>query len=159
MSLLTSINGLAKLNQARGDFSRAEEFYHRALKLGQETLASQHPSTLTSMNGLAVLLHDQHQYERAERLAWEVLEARRKVLGVDHPDTLACMSYLADIIATKPGIDELGYRDALAMSRDAYEKIEKILEWKHPLNVKCRQTLEHIKQNSALLIERNYDKS
>ena len=146
ISSLISMNELAWLNQVRGDFRRAEEFYQRAVKLGQENFPRQHPFILTNMNGLALLYYDQHQYE-AEHLARQVLRAREQVLKPNHPDTLTSMSCLAKIIATKPGIDEQGYSEALALSERAYEKIVKILEWKHPLTVKCRQTLEHIKEN------------
>ena len=53
---LVSVNNLANLLQAKGDYAGAEPLYRRVLEAQERTLGKEHPDTLTSVNNLANLL-------------------------------------------------------------------------------------------------------
>src|SRR5437588_5894880 len=82
-----SLNNLAELYRAQGNYEQAEPLYQRALAIREQVLGSQHPDTAGSLNSLAVLYYDQGHYAQAEPLLKRALAISEQVLGPRHPDT------------------------------------------------------------------------
>ncbi len=55
----TSLNNLAGLLQAQGDFAGARPLYERALAIREKVLGPEHPDTASSLNNLAIRLQAQ----------------------------------------------------------------------------------------------------
>ncbi len=83
-----SLNNLAVLLQAQGDYAEAKPLYERALAIHEKALGAEHPDTAVSLNRLASLLGDQGNYTGAKPLFERALAIQEKVLEPDHPDTV-----------------------------------------------------------------------
>ncbi len=90
-----SLNNLAALYQAKGDYGRAEPLYQRALALWEKALGSDHPDVAISLNNLAALYMGKGEYGRAEPLYQRALAIGEKALGPDHPDVAGSLNNLA----------------------------------------------------------------
>ena len=53
--LATSLNNLAALYRAQGQYDRAEPLYKRSLAIREEALGTEHPDVAQSLNNLAEL--------------------------------------------------------------------------------------------------------
>ena len=51
----TSLNNLAGLYQAMGDYAKAEPLFRQALEINKRALGENHPDYATSLNNLAAL--------------------------------------------------------------------------------------------------------
>ena len=74
----SSLNNLAALYQAMGDYAKAEPLYQEALRIRQKVLGPEHPDTATSLNNLAELYQEMGEYAKAEPLYQEALRIREK---------------------------------------------------------------------------------
>ncbi len=54
-----SLNNLAALHQAQGDYAAARPLYERALAIREAALGPEHPDVATSLNNLAGLHYAQ----------------------------------------------------------------------------------------------------
>jgi tetratricopeptide (TPR) repeat protein len=93
----TSLNNLAQLYQAMGDYIKAEPLLRRVLAIREKTLGPEHPLTATSFNNLAGLYDLMSDYPRAEALYRRALEIREKALGPEHPGTATSLNNLAEL--------------------------------------------------------------
>jgi tetratricopeptide (TPR) repeat protein len=64
----TSLNNLAGLYDAQGNYSKAEPLYQRALEIKERKLGSYHPSVATSLENLAILYRATQRTVEAEAL-------------------------------------------------------------------------------------------
>ena len=64
----TSLNNLAALHRARGEYDAAEPLFARALAIREAALGPDHPDTATSLNDLALLHRDRGEHDAAEPL-------------------------------------------------------------------------------------------
>jgi tetratricopeptide (TPR) repeat protein len=112
----TSLNDLAELYEAVGDYTKAEPLYQKALAIRQKVLGPDHPNTATSLENLAVLEFDLGRNKEAEVYAHRAADAQRNLLSrmfsfSSEPQRLA---YLATfnpytVFALLPGCEaELG---------------------------------------------------
>jgi len=92
---VVTLNNLALLYKAMGDYSRAEPLYQRALAICEKTLGPNHHDTATTLNNLAVLYQAMGDYSRAEPLYQRALAICEKTLGPNHHDTAATLNNLA----------------------------------------------------------------
>ncbi len=76
-----SLDNLANLYQAQGNYAEAEPLYKRALAISEGVLGPEHPDVAQSLNNLARLYQDQRQYAEAEPLHKRSLAIREKALG------------------------------------------------------------------------------
>jgi tetratricopeptide (TPR) repeat protein len=93
-----SLNNLAHLLQAQGDFAGARPLYERALAIREKTLGPEHPYTAVSLNNLASLLRTQGDLAGARPLYERALAVAEKALGPEHPDTATCLNNLASVL-------------------------------------------------------------
>jgi tetratricopeptide (TPR) repeat protein len=93
-----SLNNLAHLLQAQGDFAGARPLYERALAIREKTLGPEHPYTAVSLNNLASLLRTQGDLAGARPLYERALAVTEKALGPEHPDTATCLNNLASVL-------------------------------------------------------------
>ncbi|KAK4243097.1 hypothetical protein C7999DRAFT_45018 [Corynascus novoguineensis] len=91
----TLLHSMAGFFAYRGQWKDAERLQLEAVKLREEVLGSDHPSTLTVIANLASTYRKQGRWEEAEKLDVQVIETCRMKLGADHPNTLTSMANLA----------------------------------------------------------------
>ena len=66
-----SLNNLAGLYQAQGQYAKAEPLHQRALAIREKALDPDHPDVAESLNNLALLYKTQGQYaKRYNRKLW-----------------------------------------------------------------------------------------
>ena len=122
-----SLNNLAVLYKAMGEYAKAEALYQEALRICQKILGPEHPSTATSLNNLAGLYDEMGEYAKAEPLYQEALRICQKVLGPEHPDTAASLNNLALLY------NHMGeYAKAEPFYREALQIWQKVLGPEHP---------------------------
>ena len=82
--MAASLNNLAELYKAQGQYAVAEPLYKRSLTIAEKALGPEHPSVGTSLNNLAALYRKQGQYAAAEPLYKRSLALSRG----GHPSTV-----------------------------------------------------------------------
>ncbi len=76
--LVRSLNDLAGLYLAQGDYARAEPLYARALGIREKALGPEHPEVARSLQNLAFLYQAKGDYARAEPLLTRARAIRKK---------------------------------------------------------------------------------
>ena len=109
-----SLNNLAALYQAMGEYAKAEPLFQEALRIRQKILGPEHPETAISLNNLGALYWTMGEYAKAEPLYQEALRIRQKILAPWHPDTALSLDNLALLEFGLGRIDE-----ATALARQA----------------------------------------
>jgi tetratricopeptide (TPR) repeat protein len=64
-----ALSNLALIENARGDFDKAERLLKRALKINEKALGPDHPTLALSLDNLATTLIDRGDLDQAEPLA------------------------------------------------------------------------------------------
>ncbi len=93
-----SLNNLAALLDATGDYPGARPLYEKALAINKEVLGERHPDYATSLHNLAFLLYGQGDYAGARPLYEQALAIRKEVLGERHPDYATSLNNLAMLL-------------------------------------------------------------
>jgi tetratricopeptide (TPR) repeat protein len=73
----------------KGKYLEAVPLAECAVKISDQVLGPEHPTTALNLNSLAGLYDAMGQYEQALPLYQRALEINEKVLGPEHPDTVA----------------------------------------------------------------------
>ena len=109
-----SLNNLADLYRAKGDYAAAEPLYRQAMEIRRAALGEGHPDYAASLNNLALLYQAMGDYAAAEPLFRQAMEIYRAVLGEGHPHYATSLNNLARLsVAT-------GHeRDALTLMQKA----------------------------------------
>jgi CHAT domain-containing protein/Tfp pilus assembly protein PilF len=97
----TSLNHLAELYRAKGEYARAEPLYQRALAIWEKALGPNHPNVAQSLNNLAALYRAKGEYARAEPLYQRALAIWEKALGPNHPNVAQSLNNLAFLYDSK----------------------------------------------------------
>ncbi|WP_246356802.1 CHAT domain-containing tetratricopeptide repeat protein [Pyxidicoccus fallax] len=93
--LVPSLNNLARLNQAQGDYAKAGPLFERALTLLEAAHGGEHPAVARALSNLAALYHDQGLYTRARPLLERALAIQQATLGGNHLDVATTLNNLA----------------------------------------------------------------
>jgi Flp pilus assembly protein TadD len=93
----SSLNDLACLYQALGDYARAEPLLREARHIRKQALGAAHPRYATSLNNLAMLYQTMGDYVRAESLCLEARDIYKQALGAGHPDYAGSLNNLASL--------------------------------------------------------------
>jgi tetratricopeptide (TPR) repeat protein len=91
----TSLNKLAELYYAQGDYAKAEPRYKRALAICEKSLGPEHPHVAACLNNLGMLYYNQDQYAKAEPLLQRALAIREKAFSSEHPDVATSLENYA----------------------------------------------------------------
>ncbi len=122
-----SLNNLAALLCAKGDFAGAEALHREALAVKRRLQGEEHPSVATSLGNLARVLDDKGDYAGAEPLLREALAMRRRLQGEEHPSVATILNNLALLLD-----DKGDYASAEALCRKALAMRRKLLGEEHP---------------------------
>ncbi len=112
---IETLNNLAAVWLAEGDFPRAEQAMREALARHREKLGPDHPSVATNLNNLGALLAQGGRLDEAEAATAEALAIRKKVLGPDHPQVAETLANLGWIRLERGALD--GARTAFSEAR------------------------------------------
>ena len=74
-----SLNNLAELYRAQGNYAQAEPLYQRALTIWEKALGPEHPQVATVLENYAALLHKLNRDAEAEKM-----EARAQAIRAKH---------------------------------------------------------------------------
>jgi tetratricopeptide (TPR) repeat protein len=91
----TSLNNVARLHQAKGDYARALPLFERSLAIWERAVGPDHPDVAMSLNNLAVLFQVQGNYARALPLFERSLAIRERALGPHHSDVAQSLNNIA----------------------------------------------------------------
>jgi tetratricopeptide (TPR) repeat protein len=95
-----SLNNLAVLYQAQGQYAKAETLHQRALAIRKNDPDPERSEVATSLNGLAELYRAQGQYAKAEPLYQNALAIWEKALGPEHPNVAESLNNLAELVSS-----------------------------------------------------------
>jgi tetratricopeptide (TPR) repeat protein len=79
--LTIPLDNLARLAQARRDFTEAERLDREALRIDLLTRGKDHPQYIRHLHNLATTLHDRGDLDGAEPLYRQTVDLLRQVLG------------------------------------------------------------------------------
>ena len=112
--LATSLNNLAVLYDAQGNYAQAEPFYQRAITIYEKALGPEHPDVAAAINNLAELYRARGQHAQAEPLYQRELAILEKALGPEHPDVAATLENYALMLRVLDRHDEAEKMEARA---------------------------------------------
>jgi tetratricopeptide (TPR) repeat protein len=135
----TSLNNLAVLLKAQGDFERARPLYERALAIDERAFGPQHPNTATSLTNLALLFRELGEFARARPLYERGVAIREKVFGPDHPDTASSLNNLAALLQ-----DQGDFEGARPLTERALAIDERAFGPQHPNTATSLNNLGHL---------------
>jgi CHAT domain-containing protein/Tfp pilus assembly protein PilF len=93
-AVASSLNSLAALQRARGEYGKAEPLLVRALGI-REKLGPGHPDVAESLDELGLLYLDRAEYSKAEPLLVRALDIREKALEPTSPELARSLNSLA----------------------------------------------------------------
>ncbi|MEH1809678.1 tetratricopeptide repeat protein [Nostoc sp.] len=106
IDLANSLNNLAGIYRAIGNYTEAEPLYKQALELRKRLLGENHPAFATSLNNLAGLYKSTGKYSKAELLYQQALELRKRLWGEHHADVAVSLNNLALLYDEQGRYDE-----------------------------------------------------
>ena len=122
-----SLNLLALLFQAQGQYAEAEPLYKRALAIYEKSLGPDDLNVATCLANFGSFYSVQDRYAEAEPLYKRALAIHEKAHGPDHPDLATCLDDLASLY------DAMGkYSEAESLCKRAVAIREKALGPDHP---------------------------
>ncbi len=108
-------------------YKQAELLYLHALRIYEQALGPDHPSTGSTLHELARLYQAQGHYQQAESLYQHALRVYEQALGPDHPSTGPTLLALASLYQ-----DQGHYQQAEPLYLHALRIREKVLGLEHP---------------------------
>ena len=125
-------HGVAKLDA--GNDTEAEEYFRKALEIGDRTVGPDHPDMILLLNDLTRIYLKQSAHASAEPLLLRLLEMKRSK-GEDHPEVATVMASLATV------------RQALGRHESAEQLWRRVLEIRErtlaPNHFAIAMALEH----------------
>ncbi|MCK4548031.1 MAG: CHAT domain-containing protein [Candidatus Eisenbacteria sp.] len=122
-----TLNDLAAVHYAQGDYAGAEGLFRQALAMRREVLGHLHPEVAGTVNNLAFLLQLQGAYAEAEPMFKDALSLYRQMLGSEDPLVATALGNLGSLLADRGDYD--GARD---LQREALAMRRKLLGDEHP---------------------------
>ncbi|MCI0692958.1 CHAT domain-containing protein [candidate division KSB1 bacterium] len=98
LDVAISLNNLALLYEAQGNYAAAEPLLQRAFKIFERALGPDHIKVATSLNNLAQLYYmAQDKYAVADSLLQRALKIREQALGPNHPEVATSLTNLGHV--------------------------------------------------------------
>lgn len=94
---VTSLNNLAVLFQASGQYEEAEPLFIVALETWKKIRGDSSTDYALSLNNLATLYQIMGQYEKAEPMLINAINIQKTILGEFHPDYAQSLNNLAEL--------------------------------------------------------------
>ena len=138
---------VVKLYQA-GQYVKANELAHRALRLAEQRFGRNDPRILEPLNNLAETNKVLGKYKAAEPLAKQSLALRERTLGPNHPRTATALNNLADLNHKLHK-----YREAELLYRRALSVLRRTLGPKHPNLATALNNLAGLLDDQSRFIE------
>ena len=89
-----SLNNLAGLSQAQGDYRQAAALHQRTLTIREQALGPQHLDVAITLNNLAGLYQAQGDSRLAASLYQHTLAIKEQTLGAQHPEVAITLNNL-----------------------------------------------------------------
>jgi tetratricopeptide (TPR) repeat protein len=118
---------LGRIYKGQSQFTEAEKWYKKSVKVTRDRLGKRHPLVATSYNNLAALYSSMGRYEEALPLDQNALEIRLEQLGERHPDVATSYNNLAELYRAMGR-----YEEALPLFQNALEILLEQLGERHP---------------------------
>lgn len=133
-AVATTVNNLALVIIARGEYERAYGMFQRVLDIRREALEPDHPLIGQAMNNLAMTLHYLGRYDEAEKKYQDSLTFRERIFGDSHPEVAETLSNLAILKEQRGALDEAeaDLRRSITIVRDAFGERNPAVQ--NPLN-------------------------
>ena len=112
----SSLNNLAAIHQASGDFPGARPLYEESLAIRREVLGEEHIDVAVSLNNLAALVASQGDLREARRLYEQSLATTRGAVGDAHPRVAQTLFNLAGVVKSQGD-----FADAAALFEQSLE--------------------------------------
>ena len=110
-----------------GDYSKALEFFKKALTIQEKILGEYHPDTANSYNNIGLIYRNMGKYSKALEFYTKALDIYEKVLGKNHPSTAVGYNNIGYLYS-----DTGDYSKALEFLTKALHIKEKVLGKDHP---------------------------
>ena len=94
--LATALAQMGELEHQRGNESRAEQLYQRALELRERLLGPEHPDLVVLINDLSRLYLKRSAHQAAEPLLLRLVAIKR-IKGEEHPEVATVLASLASV--------------------------------------------------------------
>jgi tetratricopeptide (TPR) repeat protein len=129
-----SLNILALVYKAKGDYALAEPLYRRAAEIDRQALGEEHPNYATDLGNLGEMLISMGDYARAEPLLRQTADIFKQALGENDPRYAVSLNNLALLYQATGNYAKAEplMRRAVAITRGALG--EKHLEYANRLN-------------------------
>ena len=139
-----TLNNLAAIYYAQGDYERAEPLLRRAVEAMEQALGPHDPDLAQSLKNLAALYYLEGDYVAAEPLLMRSLAIWERAVGSDHPYVATLLSNLAGLYQAQGRYNRA--EPLLVRSLGIWETV---LGPNHPDVAKSRQMLERLQTAMA----------
>ena len=140
----TSLNNLALLLKAQGDYAQAEPLYRRALAIAEKAQGPEHPETGRRLHNFAVFLRNAGKLEEAEPRQRDALARTVSANGEDSIEAASAYSAMGELMKLKGERNE-----AENYLRKALLIRQKELGSDNPATQLVRKRLEELLTNGA----------
>lgn len=130
------LNGLGNALFTIGNYTEAERFFSKAVKISEIQPDKDNPYIIMSLLNFAKILEVQRKYEEAERLSRQVLKISKKRFGREHYLVGLSLNNLGTLL-----IQQRKYAEAEQLLREALPILEKEFGKKQFLAVACLSNL------------------
>lgn len=127
LEIAISLNKLALLYQAQGDYIHVKPLFQRALAIRKKYFGTEHLEIAQSLNHLGVLYLILSDYAHAEPLFQQALAIREKLLGLEHSVVAQSLNHLGWLYQIQGKYD-----DAKLLHQRALAIQQKVLGAEHP---------------------------
>jgi tetratricopeptide (TPR) repeat protein len=125
----------AKAAVERGQYDKAENFFHAAIELVEQA-GSLNPGLADCLNELAILYAKQHKYAQAELLFQRSLGVTVSALGSDHPDVAIVLKNIGILKAS-----QRQYAEADLLLSQSLSLTNRVLGHEHPIVASMMRTI------------------
>ena len=139
-----SLNDLAQVAQALGDYKEAEKLLEESLSILTRRLGSGHPSAVATLSNLTSLYAEIGRYRDAALLYQQAVKVTVNSLGAQHPNLGIYLNALADIYEWRGEFEE-----AEALYEEALSILEATLGPRHLRVAVVRSNIAALYSNAA----------